>query len=52
MGENIPAVNGRLFYFNYDGKLDIYYIKKRYPVIKKTSALFSECTELIWNRTY
>ena len=41
--------NGRFFYFNEDGKLDIYVIVKiRYPVIKKIISSFHlmHCNEL------
>ena len=39
--------NGRLFYFNNDGKLDIYYIlKKDTLLLKNTSVLFIEYTEM------
>ena len=38
------------FYFNNDGKLDIYYIVKiRHPfILKKSSVLSIECTEMNW----
>ena len=40
--------NDIFFYFNNDGKLDLYYILKRiYPVIKKNSSvIFIQCTEM------
>ena len=40
--------NGRFFYFNEGGKLDIYVIVKiRYPVLKNNSSvLFIECIEM------
>ena len=42
---------GRFFYFNYSGKLDLYYILKTiHPVIKNNSSGLSvECTEMNWN---
>ena len=40
--DNCFVGNGRFFYLNYDGKLDIYYIVKIiYPGIKKIHHLFS-----------
>ena len=39
--------NGRFFYFNNDGKLYLCYIsKRRYLVIKKSSVIFIEFTEM------
>ena len=39
--DKICVGNGGFFYFNDDGKLDIYYIfKRRYPVIKKIISCF------------
>ena len=41
--------NGRFFYFNKDGKLDIHVIlKRRYPVLKKSPVPFIKCTEMNW----
>ena len=42
--------NGRLFYFNNDSKLDLYYILKiRHPVIKNNSpVILIECTKCKW----
>ena len=42
--------NGRLFYFNDNGKLDLYYILKIiYPLIKNNvSVLLIECIEMNW----
>ena len=39
--DKICVGNGRFFYFNDDGKLDLYCIlKRRYPVIKKNRQFF------------
>ena len=43
--------NGRFFYFNEDGKLDINFIVKiRYPVLKKTNHQFFSLNEMqrVW----
>ena len=44
--------NYRFFYFNDDSKLDLSHIQKIYCLWKKTSVLFIEYTEIIWNRKY
>ena len=50
MAEKICLVNGRLFYFNGDGKLEIYYIQKNTPcVFTNLYVLSIECTDLNWN---
>ena len=43
-----------MFYLNYYGKLDVYFIfKKRYPIIKKNaSVIFIECTEMNCKHKY
>ena len=41
MGYKICVENGRFLYFNDGGKLEIYYIQKRYPVLKNDHQLFS-----------
>ena len=47
--EKICVENGRLFYFNNDGKLDPYFIfKRRYSLKKYLSDLFIERTEMNW----
>ena len=41
--------NGIFFYFNKDGKLDLYIlVKKKTPCSEKKSVLFIECTEMNW----
>ena len=46
----VSVGNGRFFYFNEDGKLDLHVIVKgRYPVLKINSSVpFIECTEMNW----
>ena len=46
--EKICVGNDRLFFFNHDDKLGIYYIlKRRFPVIKINSlVILIECTEM------
>ena len=48
--DKICVGNGRFFYFNNDGKLDLCCIlKRRYPVIKQNSSVISiERTEMNW----
>ena len=42
--------NGILFYFNDDGKLEIFIVRKKIACEKiNTFVLFIECTELNWN---
>ena len=37
----------KIFYFNYDGKLEFLYTETIFPVEKNASVLFIKCTELI-----
>ena len=52
-GEKIWVVNGRLFYFNHDGKLGLYHLKIYITCYLNIyiSVLFIECNGLSWNRT-
>ena len=49
--DKICVENGIFFYFNHDGKLDLYCIlKRRYPIIKNNSpVILIECTEMNGN---
>ena len=46
------VVNGRLFLFNDDGKLYLFYMQNKTFSMKKTSVIFTECTELNLNGKY
>ena len=51
MNDKGCVVNGRLFYFNNDGKLELFYMQKQIFLVLKinNSVLFIERTELNWN---
>ena len=50
ISDKICVGNGIFFYFNDDGKLEIFYMHKILPVEKRnTFVLFIEWTELNWN---
>ena len=48
--DNICVGNGLFFYFNDDGKIDIYVLVKEEIPCSKTnsSVIFIECTEINW----
>ena len=50
--EKIWVGKGRLFYFNDDVKLELFYIHKKIVPVDKLNnyILFIECTKLYWNR--